>query len=181
MLHLAFERLDKFYAGNVYSCQQGAPLSGLIPNIDKLTDSFLGKPPDPEERDEKRKQVWTEKKKSIADSAIPIVIEINTLCDHSQDNIKLARLIAGLLVLEDQLKIIKGGDWMWKFGPISVSPKGKSSGEYYLLLNSLFLISGDLTNLRQAHAMMRLRGQAFAVLQSWFGSHSARPGMLLLK
>jgi hypothetical protein len=125
---------------------------------------------------------------TISGRARPLLIEANAACDHVQTKVLAPRLIGGLLFPCDLLTLFKDQtkrnwpDYIWRLGPISVRmPGGTDDSIVVLLANSLFVTTTTFEALRARSAFFRMRSQAFAAMQSWFASHAARPGMMLLQ
>jgi hypothetical protein len=169
MLHLAMDDVNEFYAGNIYSRSK---FGSAIPTVNKLLDDFVqGNSP------ENRKQ----NKLLLAPFVKSVAVETNATCDHSQNNVRVARLLAGLLVPEDKSSKIKGKtDFVYRLGPVFLETRAISAGEYYLYFSARHLITLELNQILNARPFARLRGQAFSDLQAWFARQSTRPGMLLL-
>lgn len=168
MLHLSVDSANNFYAGNIYTQSK---LAVRIPSVKRLLDDFV------QGKDEKKKQA----KKELVPVSKSVVIEINVTCDHSQNNIRFARFIAGLIVPAEKFKQIKENTgFIYSLGPVFLKSRGIPAGEYYFYFSARHLITTELRRVKNATPFVRLRGQAFGDLQSWFAHRSARPGMLVL-
>ncbi len=176
MLHLAFSPMNKFQAGNVYPYPQDNPLPVEYPRPYDIVDDFLVPKFD--------KKEWIENMPEVLKRSIPVLVEVSPICDHVQKNIRIARLIAGLVIpaeIAKEKKTIKyRGDFIWRFGPIYLETELVSVGEYFLLLSTRHLISFNLDQAKQLKPLMRLRSQAFGNLQASLWHHATRPGILLL-
>jgi hypothetical protein len=107
MLHCSFEKLDRFYAGNTYLVVENSELSKLIGNPNELISSYLsGNPTAPESKVNFA---------SLQKNCRVILVESNPTCDHSQNKVKVARLIAGLLIPRSEIEK--------QFNPIAESAK----------------------------------------------------------
>jgi len=96
MLHCSYESLDKFYAGNTYLVAENSELSKLIGNPNDLISSYLaGNPKAPESKLNFQ---------SLRANSRLILVESNPTCDHSQNKVRLARLIAGLLIPRSEIE-----------------------------------------------------------------------------
>jgi hypothetical protein len=71
---------------------------------------------------------------------------------------------------------------LWQLGPLTFNLAGKPKiqGEYYLIVNSLYVFGLPKKVIEKQKAIFRLRSQAFADLQFWFGTQAGRPGKLLI-
>jgi len=174
MFHCSFEQLERYYAGNVYDSRK----EKSVADNNQFVASFIHGDPST--------TVWKENAKRIVETAIPVRVETNPACDHSQKKVEIARLIAGLLVPAAEIertekeRVIKKAGFLWQFGPIALSG-ADIKGEYYLILNFLFVFASTLEDMKGLTALARLRSQAFSDLLYWFGSHASRPGLLMLR
>jgi hypothetical protein len=175
MLHCSFDSLDRPQPGSVYSLKS-ANLSSLFPDTAAMMAPILSKGRSSDEEFRKLVEV-------ISAEVVPIAIETSPSCDHAQGNIIVARLLGGFLVPMETTKKFKSTlpQSYWRLGPIWISAGGTERSAYVLLVNCLVLSSCGLDVLAKEAAMFRIRSQAFATLQVCFGSHAARPGMLLLR
>jgi hypothetical protein len=180
MLHCSYDRLEQPFSGSVYLARGDAPFDGLFPNCGNLVRGLVANDPD-SQQGQQAFQTITERSRAI-------LIEANAACDHVQAKVLAPRLIGGLLLPADLLTLLKDStkknwpDYIWRFGPISVKMPG-ATGEspVVLIANSLFVTTTAFDTLKSGPAFFRMRGQAFAAMQAWFGSHAARPGMFLLQ
>jgi len=174
MLHCSFERLGTFYAGNVYDDR----IAKIIPNVDEFLGSYVV--------GDRSSGEWKDNVASIRRDSVPVLVEANTSCDHDQKKVRLARCIGGYLVPRTEMekdrgqRRIKKADYLWELGPIAIPIDG-TVREFYLVLNALFVISSEPDRIQKRDASFRLRSQAFADVQSWFGHHASRPGITLLR
>jgi len=168
MLHLATDNVNSFYAGNIYMRSRQRM---WIPSVHKLLDDFVN-------GTEKKKRA--EVKAILAPVSKPVVVEVNATCDHSQNNIRRARFIAGLFVPSTEGARIKKAEYIYKLGPVFLESLSNGAVDYYIYLNDRYLLTVELDQVTNVKAFARLRGQAFADLQAWFAHRAARPGMLML-
>jgi len=96
MLHCSYERLDKFYAGNVYLVSDNLKLTplGTGAGLNEFLSGYLDAP-------------LSEQKDGLEflkNNSVPVLLESNPTCDHAQKKVKVARLIAGLLVPKSELE-----------------------------------------------------------------------------
>lgn len=175
MLHCSFDGLGSPQPGSVYSLKS-ATLSGLFPDFTTMVEPLVPKGKAGDE--EFRKQVET-----VATEVVPIAVEISPPCDHAQGNLIVARLIAGCLAPIETDKKFKNSlpQSIWKLAPLWISVDGAKKAPYSFLVNFLLVSSCPLATLNRETATFRIRTQAFAELLVRFGSHAARPGMLLLR
>jgi hypothetical protein len=111
MLHCSYEKLDSFYAGNTYLVAENSELSKLIGNPNELISSYLsGNPKAPESKVNFA---------SLRANCRLILVESNPTCDHSQNKVKVARLIAGLLIPRSEIEK--------QFSPIAESTKNDNA------------------------------------------------------
>jgi hypothetical protein len=96
MLHCSYERLDKFYAGNVYLVSTNTGLTPLSANLNDFFNGYLDAPPASPEQ----KYGF----EFLKNNSIPVLLESNPTCDHAQKKVKVARLIAGLLIPRSEVE-----------------------------------------------------------------------------
>jgi len=166
-LHLAINGNGGYYAGNIYT---QAELQTRIPSVKMLLGDFVNC------NDNQKTQAI----KKLAPLTKSIVIEMNAICDHVQNNIRIGRFIAGLIVPQTEIKKLKRADFIYQLGPIFLEFKGISAGVYYFCLSARHLLTIELKQVTKAKKLGRLRGQAFGDLQDWFAYRAARPGKLIL-
>ncbi len=172
MLHLAFENLDQFAAGNLYAIHSKEEMK-WIPDTYGLLQDMVRKAATQEET--------TKRIEALMKVSIPLLIETNATCDHAQKNIRFARFIYGLIIPASEQKQFKfDAGFIWKFGPLFLNDPLAISGVYYFCFSARHLLSLDLETALAMKAQARLRGQAFADLQAWFARQSSRPGVMLL-
>jgi len=113
---------------------------------------------------------------------VPVLIVITPYCDYAQNKAYFLRLLGGMFVKEEKKSIIKGSGTLYvkKIGPLYIEGKEKqiTSGNYYLALNSHFIVGMKKSDLEYTKVICRLRKQALVDIQAWFASHAARPGYI---
>lgn len=173
MMHLAFQNLEFFAAGNMYIFPSNRKPKWL-PSGYQLLEDFAQRQATPEETARKISE--------ISDVSIPALIEASAVCDHAQKNIRIARFIFGLIVpVSERKKLNVRAGFIWEFGPISLEKKIAPSGVYYFYFSARHMLTLDIRQAVKLKAIARLRGEAFADLQAWFASHATRPGIMLLR
>lgn len=170
MLHLAFENLDFFSAGNIYMFSTNRNPE-WVPSTQELLKELMNK----------TKWENTKSKKEISNSSSRIIAEISAVCDHAQGNIRIPRFICGLIVPVNMYTWIRKADFIWKFGPLFLNQTLLPSSQYYLFFSSRHSLSLDFNKIKGMNAFARLRGQALSSLQYWHSHHLSRPGMMLLR
>lgn len=175
MLHCSFDELNTPRPGSVY-CLKAPSLAPLFPEAATMVKALL--PRGKQTPEEFRKSV-----KEVAERVVPIAVETSPACDHVQGNLIVARLTGGCLVPVDTAKRFKSTlpQSVWRIAPLWISADGGRKAAYALFINCLLVSSCALDVLGNESAMFRIRSQAFTTLQVCFGSHAARPGMLLLR
>ncbi len=174
MLHLSFDGLEMFLAGNVYTFSMKTKPK-WVPSIEQLLDDLFNP----------AGNQTAERKKEISSVSKLMLIEVSAPCDHAQKNLRVARFIAGLLVPSDVCQWLKkpraDSDFFRKFGPVLLNQPLAAPGQYYFYFSARHLVTSTLEQAAKMKADMRLRSQALADLQAWFASHAARPGKVLLQ
>jgi hypothetical protein len=168
MLHLATENLDQFGPGNIYRYSENRNPK-WIPKSGDLLDELV----------QQGAQFEATKARILGNSS-RLLIEASAPCDHAQRNIRMSRLIAGFAVPIAEKGRIKKAEFIWSFGPIYLDIEGLAPGQYQLFFSARHAVAPDIKNILKKKAIMRLRGQALAGLQSWFGHHVSRPGVMVL-
>jgi len=172
MLHLAFENLEHFTAGNLYTFPSKKKPK-WIPDKHQLLEDLIQKAKTPEQT--------TDKINDVSNVSIPVVIEASATCDHAQKNIHIARFIFGLIVpVSERKKLNVKAGFIWEFGPLFLEKRVATAGNYYIYFSARHLVTLDLKQATGLKAFARLRGQSFVGLQAWFAHHAARPGIMLL-
>jgi hypothetical protein len=174
MLHCSLDDLGTPQPGSVYSLKSPT-LASLFPDSGTMIGPLLSRGKQTE--DEFKKHVAT-----IAGEVIPVAIEASPACDHVQGKLIVSRLIGGYLVKVENRNKLKTPppQSVWELKPLWIQVNGEAAA-YALIVNCLLVSSCTLEALTRETAMFRVRSQAFADLQVRFGSHAARPGMLLLR
>ena len=168
MLHLSIDSANAFYAGNIYL---QSTLCARVPSATKLLrDLADGKNP------ENQASI-----RAMASYVKPFMVEINATCDHAQNNIRIGRFLAGLIVPESDKKKIKKAEYIYQLGPVFLDSRMTPAGVYYLYFSARHLLTTDLKCAQGMHVFARLRAEAFADLQAWFAHRASRPGMLMLR
>ncbi len=169
MLHLAMTDLDRFFAGNVYRSGPGRGPSGA-PGTSTLLNDLLQHPEDATRRE------------LVSSQSVPVLVECTPACDHAQNNIRVARFIAGMLVPDNQEcnREMKKADFVWRFGPVYLGNQLPVEGAYNFYLSARHGVTLDLKRAARLRPIARLRATAFADLQAWLSRHSGRPGMVTL-
>lgn len=162
MLHLAFEKDGKYAAGNIY-CFKAENKPSWVPSCHKLLADFLKKPT---------------QKQELSSKCHPILIEVSAICDHAQNNIRLARFLAGLLIPVSEQKKIKRAEFIWTLGPLLINGL---PGPHFLCLSARHLVTRPLKGVASMKPSARLRNQPLIHLQAWFARHASRPGLILLE
>jgi hypothetical protein len=175
MLHCSFDDLQAGRPGSVYPLKSSG-LASLFPDVATMVEALM--PRGKQTSEEFRKQI-----EEVGAQVVPIAVETSPACDHVQGNLIVARLTGGLLVPVDIAKKFKSTlpQSIWKLAPLWISADGGGKAAYALFINCLLVSSCALDVLQRASAGFRIRSQAFTTLQVCFGSHAARPGMLLLR
>ncbi len=95
MLHCSYDRLDQFYAGNIYHVVNGTSIAELT-DWTKFADSFVGGKPGTDE--------WKANRDKLRRLAHCVAIETNATCDHANNKVKVPRLLGGLLVPREEIE-----------------------------------------------------------------------------
>jgi len=173
MMHLSFENLRFFTAGNLYIFPSKRKPK-WVPSSHQFLEDFAQKGRTPEET--------TKRIDEISAASIPALIEVSAVCDHAQRHVRIARFIFGLIVPENQRKKLNTrSGFIWEFGPLFLDEKMATTGMYYLFFSARHLVTLDIKQAEKLKAAARLRGEAFADLQTWFADHATRPGIILLR
>ncbi len=167
MLHLAVDETKRFYAGNIYLdlSQKWAH----VPSIEEVLDDFMN-------CKENQKDAYRAALEPVSKS---VIVEVNASCDHSQNNIRIARFVAGILIPATEKAKIKKAEFILKFGPVFLDDP-LPAGEYYFFFSARHVITIELEKIKNKKAFLRMRGQAFTDLQAWLARQTSRPGMLML-
>ena len=173
MLHLSFENLGHFSAGNLYKFASKRKPKWL-PNIHQLFEDFI--------HGEKGTEQTSKKIYEISKSSVPVIVEVSAACDHAQKNIRVARFIFGLIIpAAKRKKLNYSAGFIWEFGPFFLEKLIADAGQYYFYFSARDIVMLDLKKALKMKAVARIRRQALSDLQFWLAHHSARPGMMLLR
>lgn len=173
MLHLSFENLNHFTAGNIYKCSSKTT-PGWVPDKYKLLEDIV--------QGEKGSEVKVQKMQELSSVSIPVLVEVSAACDHAQKNIRLARFIYGLIVPANMINTLKrNAGFIWEFGPIFLKRPVATAGQYYIYFSSRHLVTSKLEKVMKFNAVARLRSQALTDLRFWYAQHAARAGIMLLR
>lgn len=107
----------------------------------------------------------------------PVLVEITPVCDYTQQDLKNAKLVLGIL-------------WPKDFGEqLSVNSKThkpdygykslliKYNGEiYYLTFNARYIFNVSLHIFESIHPILKARKEFLVDIQHWFSRHISRPG-----
>jgi hypothetical protein len=120
-------------------------------------------------------------KKIYSFGCVPVVVEITPPCDYSQNNSSQCRVVVGLLVPErhsDNKNMKTRASFLKSIGPLHLSKSNQCpiSGEYFLLLNSRYILGIPTTRMADNMEAYRLRKHVLSDVQHWFASQAARPG-----
>jgi hypothetical protein len=173
MLHLSFENLEHFTAGNLYKFSSKRKPKWM-PNPHQLLEDFI--------HGKKGTEQTSKKIDKISKSSVPVLVEISAACDHAQKNIRVARFIFGLIVpAAERKKLNCRAGFIWEFGPFFLEKLIADAGQYYFYFSARDIVALDLKKALKMKAVARIRRQALSDLQFWLAHHSARPGMMLLR
>lgn len=173
MLHLSFENLGHFTAGNLYKFSSKRKPKWM-PNTHQLLEDFI--------KGKKGEDQTSKKIDEVSKSSVPVLVEVSAACDHAQKNIRVARFIFGLIIPAAERKKLKSmAGFIWERGPLYLERKIADAGQYYFYFSARHMVTLDLEKARKMKAVARIRSQALSDLQFWLAHHSARPGMMLLR
>jgi len=173
MLHLSFENLGHFTAGNMYKFSSKRKPKWM-PNIQKLLEDVI--------QGKKGTRQTLTKIDEVSKASVPVLVEVSAACDHAQKNIRVARFIFGLIIpAAERKKLNYKADFIWEFGPFFLEKLIVDAGHYYFYFSARDIVTLDLRKALKMKAVARIRRQALSDLQFWLAHHSARPGMMLLK
>jgi hypothetical protein len=170
MLHLASDQLDNYSPGNLFVFGNRNRPAFMPPLKDVLRDCIQGN--DPAQR--------AENLKLVLKHVHLCGLEVTPVCDHAQNKIGLSRLVAGFAVAHEQLKKIKGGQFLKAAGPFYFSDKPFATGSYTLFLNSRYVATAKPSQVKKLRAKARVRTQLLADVQSWASYQGARQGVMML-
>ncbi len=173
MLHLSFENLRYFTAGNMYKFSSKIDPNWKLNPHQLLEDFIQGK---------KGEEQSSKKINEVSKSSVPVLVEVSAACDHAQKNIRIARFIFGLIIpAAERKKLNYKADFIWEFGPFFLEKLIADAGQYYFYFSARDIVTLELKKALKMKVVARIRRQALSDLQSWLAHHSARPGMMLLR
>lgn len=139
-------------------------------------------------------ETWSHQKGNLlvtlADSAVPCLLEITPACDHAAGKMKEARLLGGVLIksggtkTSEEKRRLPDQSRMFARQTEFLLLENKSlglDGSYTLVVNARHFYSKPLEELRLDKPVFRLRHQVVADIRAWFASHAARPGYISLR
>lgn len=173
MLHLSFENIGHFTAGNMYKFSSKIDSNWKLNPHQLLEDFIQGK---------KGEEQTSKKINEVSKSSVPVLVEVSAACDHAQKNIRIARFIFGLIIpAAERKKLNYKADFIWEFGPFFLEKLIADAGQHYFYFSARDIVTLDLKKALKMKVVARIRRQALSDLQSWLAHHSARPGMMLLR
>jgi len=179
MLHIAFDNVGTLQPGNLYKFPGIKAFQTRLPGLEALAGELL------QEIKKKDGDLDKEQMKSnrevIVSSSLPVLVEVSAVCDHAQDSVRFARLLAGLLVPQEEMKKIKKADFIWREGPFFVGPPVEKTGQHWLVLSARYLVTLNRRSVTRLKPLARMRSQLLTALQAWLGDHASRPGVLMLR
>lgn len=170
MLHMASDQLENFSPGNLYVFgERSRP--PFMPSIkDVLQDCIQGN----------NAAQQAENLKLVLKHSHLCGLEVTPVCDHAQNKIGLSRLISTVAVAYEQRKRIKGGQFLKRIGPFFFAEKPFTTGPYVLFLNSRYVATAKLSEVKSIRAKARVRAQLLADIQSWAAYQASRQGVMML-
>jgi hypothetical protein len=175
-------------AGAIYHLAGGDPLFHYLPTAEAVVKDICNLPKrnsgETEDDYEARlSQLVTE----LAGGVQLVFIEVNPICDYSQQNIRQTRLLAAVVVPEDRLGLFKKSRQealgsIYRFGPVYLDDTQAVAevGTHHLIASSLHTATLPPTMAAGLKPFMRMRLQALVRLMAWLGYQSSRPGMLFI-
>lgn len=143
-------------------------MDGLVP------DTLIS--PSPDWKQSKQDEYEAAKTQSVA-----IAVEITPVCDHQQDKHKVVRLLGGIAVPVQLVKLICKADYVRSFPSIGFADE-VLSGDYVLAWNTHYLVTRARSTLGPRHPpAYRVRPAALADLITFQANHAARPGYLSIR
>lgn len=172
MFHLSTDHLENLAPGNIYLINPYKKRPYWVPPRHHLFSDLLQKQQNPLYQLDKNTKARLRQ----------ILVEITPACDHSQKNIRLARLIPGFLVPVGLKNHFKSAGFIYKFGPCYLNLKMRvDSNRYYLFFSARHMFSASIRQLETLDPICRLRPQSFDKLVTWFSGHATRPGIIILQ
>ena len=173
MLHLAFRELKGFSPGHIHVYKTKTGLGWPV-NFSEFLADFVKQDGTPDQVTNRISEAFR--------ASHPFIVEINPVCDFSQDKHLVNRFLCGLLVSVDNEKNIKKtANFIKKIGPIIFKSRYVPKGKYNLYFSSRLVLSFPVSGVKQLRIDVRLRAQALSDLQSWFSHQAGRPGVVLLR
>ena len=118
-----------------------------------------------------------EKKKECLDMAIPIMLEVSTLCDYAQDKRKLARIVPGYLWPREHIGRLYNG---YLKTPSPDQYLYFNDNLYNLCLDFRSFTSINFSLIKKKKPILRLRNEFFSMIQNSLASKISNPGVLAL-
>jgi hypothetical protein len=172
MLHLDMRSTSEPAPGSIYAYRWNRP-PGWFPKFTEIVEGALQKTND-QEQQQRIEQLRSEGRAAC--------IEISAACDYAQKKVQAARFLPGMIIPASRLKYLNSKAQFLKIiGPVSMGTKLIPRGVYHFVFTSRFVISLEIGRATALRPCGRLRSQALADMQSWFGYQVARQGMTLLK
>ena len=107
------------------------------------------------------------------------MVEVTAACDYSQTKVAVSRFVAGLLVPDEFVKLIKKSDSARSLEAVELP---SINGTWHLVLSAKFPYSiATPEKSIKAIPMFRLRTSILVDLQAWLAAQSARPGYVSLR
>jgi hypothetical protein len=171
MLHLGSHQLDEFSPGNTYVFGT-TNRPAYLPTLD---DILVGAVEGDGPKGAANLNVLRTNAKLCA-------VEITPLCDHAQGKMGLSKIITGFVLPCDFEKSAKRqASYLKRVGPMFL-PKTRviPSGAYSMFLDARFVVATKPSHVRALKAIVRVRPQLLADVQSWAAYQAARQGVMLL-
>jgi hypothetical protein len=96
MLHLSYDGINQFSAGNLYLIDGGSPLLGLFENLNTFISTYVHGSPTGAD--------WKPNFESLKTRSRLVLVEVSPVCDHAQGKVNVSRLVAGLLIPRDEIE-----------------------------------------------------------------------------
>jgi hypothetical protein len=129
---------------------------------------------------EEEKAKLQEKKEAWFAKCVPILLDISPVCDFAQDNRRLAKLMAGLMVPSDGGINCHSSGAFNKLEPIKVSNYGEDGWNIVFCSRFIFGVASD-SNAKELQPICRLRDPIVTELRSWAAAQDGRAGYVVLK
>jgi len=109
-----------------------------------------------------------------------VLVEVTAACDYSQTKVAVSRFVAGLLVPDELVKLIKKKNDSTR--SLEAVELPSISGTWHLVLSARFPYSiATPEKSIKAVPIFRLRNPILVDLQAWLAAQSARPGYVSLR